>query len=76
MVCHARSLVPSFGGAFLSSDSKYAPWDRQRRSVVYPRETQEMVFDAHDRAFALFKCKFASNTDPLRGDIASNSDPF
>jgi hypothetical protein len=21
---------------------------------VYPRETQEMVFDAHDRAFALF----------------------
>ena len=23
--------------------------------LVYPRETQEMVFDAHDRAFALFK---------------------
>ena len=22
---------------------------------TYPRETQEMVFDAHDRAFALFK---------------------
>ena len=22
---------------------------------IYPRETQEMVFDAHDRAFALFK---------------------
>jgi hypothetical protein len=22
---------------------------------VYPRETQEMVFDAHDRAFGLFK---------------------
>ena len=22
---------------------------------AYPRETQEMVFDAHDRAFALFK---------------------
>lgn len=21
----------------------------------YPRETQEMVFDAHDRAFAFFK---------------------
>ena len=21
----------------------------------YPRETQEMVFDAHDRAFALFR---------------------
>jgi hypothetical protein len=24
-------------------------------SSVYPRETQEMVFDAHDRAFAFFK---------------------
>jgi hypothetical protein len=23
--------------------------------VTYPRETQEMVFDAHDRAFALFR---------------------
>ena len=23
---------------------------------AYPRETQEMVFDAHDRAFAFFKC--------------------
>src|SRR5246127_3817650 len=23
---------------------------------AYPRETQEMVFDAHDRAFALFAC--------------------
>jgi transposase len=22
---------------------------------AYPRETQEMVFDAHDRAFSLFK---------------------
>jgi transposase len=22
---------------------------------AYPRETQEMVFDVHDRAFALFK---------------------
>jgi len=22
---------------------------------AYPRETQEMVFDAHDRAFVLFK---------------------
>src|ERR1700704_4181825 len=30
----------------------------QRRMLfvrAYPRETQEMVFDAHDRAFALFK---------------------
>ena len=26
---------------------------------VYPRETQEMVFDAHDRAFALFKRRIA-----------------
>jgi hypothetical protein len=24
-------------------------------NLAYPRETQEMVFDAHDRAFALFK---------------------
>jgi transposase len=24
---------------------------------AYPRETQEMVFDAHDRAFAFFKCQ-------------------
>jgi transposase len=23
---------------------------------AYPREKQEMVFDAHDRAFAFFKC--------------------
>jgi transposase len=31
---------------------------------AYPRETQEMVFDAHDRAFALFKgtCGRASTT--------------
>ena len=31
---------------------------------AYPRETQEMVFDAHDRAFALFKgaCGAASTT--------------
>jgi transposase len=26
---------------------------------AYPRETQEMVFDAHDRAFALFKGTFS-----------------
>jgi len=24
-------------------------------ACLFPRETQEMVFDAHDRAFALFK---------------------
>ena len=23
---------------------------------AYPRESQEMVFDAHERAFAFFKC--------------------
>src|SRR6267142_1259797 len=27
----------------------------RRYARAYPRETQEMVFDAHDRAFALFK---------------------
>ena len=27
---------------------------RMRFLVAYPRETQEMVFDAHDRAFAFF----------------------
>jgi transposase len=27
---------------------------RMRLVVAYPRETQEMVFDAHDRAFRLF----------------------
>ena len=27
---------------------------------AYPRETQEMVFDAHDRAFALFKAPAAA----------------
>ncbi len=32
--------------------------------VAYPRETQEMVFDAHDRAFSLFggACRLASTT--------------
>ena len=31
---------------------------------AYPRETQEMVFDAHERAFAFFKgaCRAASTT--------------
>ena len=31
---------------------------------AYPRETQEMVFDAHERAFAFFKgaCQPASTT--------------
>jgi transposase len=29
-------------------------YSRMRLVVAYPRETQEMVFDAHDRAFRLF----------------------
>jgi hypothetical protein len=31
---------------------------------VYPRETQEMVFDAHDRAFALFENGPACSATP------------
>ena len=29
-------------------------YSRQMFIVAYPRETQEMVFDAHDRAFTFF----------------------
>ena len=29
-------------------------YSRMRLLIAYPRETQEMVFDAHDRAFAFF----------------------
>jgi hypothetical protein len=29
-------------------------FSRQMFVVAYPRETQEMVFDAHNRAFAFF----------------------
>jgi transposase len=41
---------------------------------AYPRETQEMVFDAHDRAFALFKGTCGRGiydnlwTSPAQGD--------
>jgi transposase len=41
---------------------------------VYPRETQEMVFDAHERAFAFFKGACARGiydnlwTSPAQGD--------
>ena len=44
-----------------------------------------LVADLHDGigqqwclavAFLLHDCKFAGNSDPLRGIIASNSDPF
>lgn len=29
---------------------------RMRFVICYPRETQEMVFDAHDQAFAFVSC--------------------
>src|SRR5216683_2462558 len=40
-----------------STAAAYVPLCHSRMLFVrvYPRETQEMVFDAHDRAFALFK---------------------
>jgi transposase len=33
----------------------YFPVQHHLSEGAYPRETQEMVFDAHERAFALFK---------------------
>ena len=42
---------------------------------AYPRETQEMVFDAHDRAFAFFKGACGRDvydnlwTSPAQGDL-------
>ncbi len=33
---------------------------------AYPRETQEMLFDAHDHAFAMFKGTCRRNPDQLR----------
>ena len=44
---------------------------------AYPRETQEMVFDAHDRAFALFKGTCTRGiydnlwTPPVQGDSSA-----
>src|SRR5215510_9533219 len=40
-----------------STAAAYVPLCHSRMlfARAYPRETQEMVFDAHDRAFALFK---------------------
>jgi hypothetical protein len=38
---------------------------------AYPRETQEMVFDAHDRAFALFKRKLQTRSDLRADSLAS-----
>ena len=42
---------------------------------AYPRETQEMVFDAHERAFAFFRGACARGvydnlwTSPAQGDL-------
>lgn len=36
---------------------------------AYPRETQEMVFDAHDRAFAFFKGKRQHEPSRVVGDL-------
>jgi len=36
----------------------------------------ELDPDAPDQIKLGFECKFAGNSDPLRGIIASNSDPF
>ena len=46
---------------------------------AYPRETQEMVFDAHDRAFAFFKGVCARGiydnlwTPPAQGDLLTTA---
>ena len=46
---------------------------------AYPRETQEMVFDAHDRAFAFFKGTCARGiydnlwTPPAQGDLLGSA---
>ena len=36
-------------------------YSRMLFARAYSRETQEMVFDAHDRAFALFKGAWAGS---------------
>jgi hypothetical protein len=40
---------------------------------VYPRETQEIVFDAHDRAFALFKGRGNSENRRCCGKVSVGS---
>jgi len=46
---------------------------------AYPRETQEMVFDAHDRAFAFFKGACGRGiydnlwTPPAQGDLSASA---
>ena len=40
---------------------------------ILAREGSEHASDYKD---SFFVCKFAGNSDPLRGIIASNSDPF
>jgi transposase len=46
---------------------------------VYPRETQEMVFDAHDRAFALFKGggdNLRRQATPLQSPLPADVQPL
>jgi transposase len=46
---------------------------------AYPRESQEMVFDAHERAFAFFKGAWARGiydnlwTSPAQGDLLGSA---
>ena len=46
---------------------------------AYPRETQEMVFDAHERAFAFFKGACGRGiydnlwTSPAQGDLVGSA---
>src|SRR5260370_41421089 len=49
--------VGVLGGVTTAVPSRHVRLCHSRMPFVraYPRETQEMVFDAHDRAFALFK---------------------
>ena len=43
---------------------------------AYPRETQEMVFDAHDRAFAFFKgARERGIYDNMKTDTCSRTIP-
>ena len=46
----ASSLRAKFDGSFLSRGAL-----QRHRDGAYPRETQEIVFDAHERVFAFFK---------------------
>ena len=52
-----RHEIVVLGGATVTVKAAYMRLCHSRMLFVraYPRETQEMVFDAHDRAFAFFK---------------------